>query len=88
MKREPVFVVVRLSDNTEIGGAFSTQSQASSYPLPEQIYLEQVWSLDEEGRFDKPIENSKGNFTQALKHFSKVNEILLQQEKELINWQL
>jgi len=39
---------------------FDTNSFASSYPAEEQIYIEEVWDLDEKGKFIKPIERSKG----------------------------
>lgn len=57
---ESSWVIVHLADGRKLGGRFDTDSFASSYPSEEQIYLEEVWELDENGRFLKPIERSKG----------------------------
>jgi len=59
-KREPAWIIVHLKDGRRIGGEFSQNSFASSYPAEEQIYLEKVWELDEDGNFQKAIERSKG----------------------------
>ncbi len=59
-KREPYWVIVHLQDGRRIGGRFDTQSFASSSPAEEQIYLEQIWALDESGRFQHPIDSSRG----------------------------
>lgn len=53
-------MIVHLKDQRKIGGLFDTASFASSYPAEPQIYLQQVWKLDGEGRFLEPIERSKG----------------------------
>ncbi|SMO43022.1 hypothetical protein SAMN06269117_10457 [Balnearium lithotrophicum] len=54
------WVIIHLKDGRKIGGKFSTNSFASSYPSKEQIYLEEVWKLDENGRFKEPVESSQG----------------------------
>jgi len=59
-KREAFWVIVHLKDGRKIGGRFDINSFASSYPAEEQIYLEEVWRLDENGGFIEPIERSKG----------------------------
>ncbi|HXM46054.1 MAG TPA: DUF6338 family protein [Bryobacteraceae bacterium] len=43
-----------------IGGWFGIESFASSDPADEQIYLEEVWILDEAGRFVSTVERSRG----------------------------
>lgn len=58
--RQPVWVIVHLKDGRKIGGRFDQQSHASSSPADEQIYLEEVWTLDECGAFGKLVERSKG----------------------------
>jgi hypothetical protein len=61
MQRKSFWVIIYLKNGTKIGGVYSTNSFASSYPAKEQIYLEEVWELDEEGkRFIEPIKRSKG----------------------------
>lgn len=59
-KRESFWVIVHFADGRRIGGRYDTQSFASSFPSPEQIYLEEVWRLDENGAFIEPIERSRG----------------------------
>jgi len=59
-KRESFWVIVHLKDGRRIGGKYDTNSFASSYPAEEQIYLEEVWKLDEKGKFIEPVERSKG----------------------------
>jgi len=39
---------------------YDTESFASSSPADEQIYLQQVWEIDEKRKFLKPIERSRG----------------------------
>lgn len=57
---EPAWIIVHLKDGRLIGGKYQKNSYASSYPAEEQIYLEQVWRLDEDGKFIEAVERSKG----------------------------
>ena len=59
-KRKSFWTIVHLKNGKRIGGIYSTKSFASSYPVKEQIYLEQVWKLDEKGAFVKAIDRSDG----------------------------
>lgn len=59
-KREPVWVIVHLRNGGVIGGRFGSKSFASSYPAPEQIYIEEIWALDEKRAFVSCIERTKG----------------------------
>ena len=59
-KRDPFWIIVHLQNGQRIGGRFDIESFASSDPAEEQIYLEEVWVLDEEGRFLSPVERSRG----------------------------
>jgi hypothetical protein len=59
-KKESVWVIVTLKDGRKIGGIYGGSSYVSSYPLPEQIYLEVIWKLDEYGSFLSPVEQTKG----------------------------
>ncbi len=59
-KKESFWIIVHLKDGRRIGGKFDTNSFVSSYPAEEQIYLEEVWSLNEKEEFVRPIERSKG----------------------------
>lgn len=59
-RRESFWVIVHLKNDKMVGGKYDTNSYASSYPAEEQIYLEEVWKLDKNGKFLGPIERSKG----------------------------
>ena len=60
-KKEPLWVIIELMDGKKIGGILADNSYVSSHPAEEQIYLEEVWRLDEQGHFyeNGKIENSK-----------------------------
>lgn len=59
-KGEPCWVIVHLKDGRKIGGKYDGNSFASSSPAEEQIYLEEIWRLDDKGVFIEPTERSKG----------------------------
>jgi hypothetical protein len=59
-KKEAFWVIVHLKDGRKIAGRFDTKSFASSYPAEEQIYIEEIWSLDKNDKFEKPIQRSQG----------------------------
>ncbi|MHB9148349.1 MAG: DUF6338 family protein [Candidatus Amoebophilus sp.] len=59
-QKQPVWVIVTLTDGRKIGGIFFDKSYVSSYPLPEQIYLEEAWELDENNRFKQAAKGTKG----------------------------
>ena len=59
-KKESRWVIVHFTNGKRIGGRYDHKSFASSEPAEEQIYLEEVWQLDSNSRFIKPIERSKG----------------------------
>jgi hypothetical protein len=43
-----------------VGGLFTAQSFASSYPVKEDLYVSELWKVDEAGAFEEKIENSGG----------------------------
>jgi hypothetical protein len=59
-KREPAWVIIHLRNGGVIGGRYGARSFASSFPAPEQIYLEEIWALDERRNFVHRIERTKG----------------------------
>lgn len=59
-KKQCFWVIVHLKDSRKIGGRYDKNSFTSSYPAEEQIYLEEVWELDDKGAFKRPIERSGG----------------------------
>ena len=59
-KRDSFWIIVHLQSDQRIGGRFDVDSFASSDPAEEQIYLQEVWVLDVEGRFMNRVERSRG----------------------------
>ena len=59
-RRIPVFVLVQLRNGSKIGGYYGLQSYATSFPTEGDIYLETVYSVDEDGKFREPIVASDG----------------------------
>lgn len=57
---ENYWVIIHLSDGRRIGGKYYTQSFATAHPEEPQIYLEEVWKLDEHGAFIARVDRSKG----------------------------
>ncbi len=59
-QRQQYWTIIHLKDGRRIGGVYSTRSFSSSSPAAPEIYLEEVWELNEKGVFIKPIEASAG----------------------------
>jgi hypothetical protein len=59
-KKESLWAIVHLKDGRRIGGKYDTKSFASAYPEEEQIFLEEVWEIDNVGKFVRPINGSRG----------------------------
>jgi len=59
-ERRQYWVIVHLKDERRIGGLYSSNSLTSSSPAGPEIYLEQVWRLDDAGHFLEPIESTAG----------------------------
>jgi len=59
-KKEAYWIIVHLKNGLRVAGRYDENSFTSSSPSKEQIYLEQVWEIDEDGKFLEPIERSKG----------------------------
>ena len=54
------WVILHLKDGRNIGGVYSTKSFTSSFPYKQDIYLEEIWGLDENEKFTDKIERSAG----------------------------
>lgn len=59
-KRKSCWVIINLKTNEKIGGIYSSKSFSSSYPCKEQIYLEELWQIDNNGKFIKKVDRSSG----------------------------
>lgn len=57
---EALMIRLRLRGGELIGGFFGPDSTASFYPERQDIYVEQVWQLADDGTFLEPLEESRG----------------------------
>ena len=53
-------MLIHLNNGRIIGGLYGPDSFVSSYPEEEDVYLQEIWKIDEEGRFMEKIPDSKG----------------------------
>ena len=54
------YVRFHRKDGKDLGGYFGENSFAEASPDGQEIYVEEVWRLDEDGRFIERIERTKG----------------------------
>lgn len=59
-KRKSCWVIVNLKSGEKIGGVYSDNSFSSAFPHKTQIYLEQLWNIDEHGNFLSLKNRNKG----------------------------
>lgn len=57
---EPHWVLVHLKNGDLIGGLYGRNSFASSFPSEQDLYLEEVWKVDQNGAFLEKIEQTGG----------------------------
>lgn len=60
LRDEPYFVIVHLNDGARVGGYYGPKSFAGLHPNSGELYLEQLWYLDEEGKFTSIVPDSRG----------------------------
>jgi hypothetical protein len=53
-------MLVHLKDGRTVGGLYDEDSFASSYPESEDLYLQEVWKLNEQGGFIEKVPNTRG----------------------------
>jgi hypothetical protein len=59
-RRQPLWLIVHLKDGRKLAGFFGSRSYAGLSPNSGHLYIEQLWKLDEDGRFLNPVERSAG----------------------------
>jgi hypothetical protein len=59
-QRKQCFIIVTLSDGTKVGGFFGSNSFATSYPAPYELFIEKEWTLSAEGGFDRVVNGTPG----------------------------
>ena len=60
LRQKSYWVIVNYKDGSKIGGKYGKNSCSSAYPSKEQIYLEEMWDLNEKGYFKKKRVKSHG----------------------------
>ena len=63
--REPGWVRVRTADGTWVGGWFGENSFASSYPDPQELYLEAGYVMAPDGTFTEALSAPSGLFVRC-----------------------
>lgn len=59
-QRKGYWMIVTLKNGQKLAGLYSNDSFSSSAPASAELYLEQQWTLNSEGGFDKPVEATAG----------------------------
>lgn len=59
-RKEACWVQITLRNGSVVGGRFSTNSYASSYPEPGHIFVEEMWYVDDNGAFVDPVLGGPG----------------------------
>jgi hypothetical protein len=59
-QRRALWVLCHLKNGQRVGGFFGRESYASSYPVDAEIYVENIWRVDENGRFAENIVGNAG----------------------------
>jgi Family of unknown function (DUF6338) len=60
LRNEAYFVIGHLNDGSRAGGYYGSNSFAGLHPISGHLYLEQLWYLDESGKFVGPVPDSRG----------------------------
>jgi hypothetical protein len=59
-QRQEYWIIAHLKGGRRIGGVYSKRSFTSSSPAPPEIFLEEVWDLNECGLFTEAVPSSAG----------------------------
>jgi Family of unknown function (DUF6338) len=61
-KGKSYWVVFYLKNGKKIGGYYSSESFVSGYPDIQDIYVQELWRLDELGRFAEKVDRTAGGY--------------------------
>ncbi len=59
-RRRECWILFHLKDGKMLGGYFGPKSYASTFPQLPEVYVEEVWRVDQEGRFLEKVEGTLG----------------------------
>lgn len=78
-KEEPCFILFHLRDGKMIGGLYTDGSFSSSFPNQQDIYISEVWRVNEDGEFIEKVDQTMGMLIRRSKvdymEFFTVDEI-------------
>jgi hypothetical protein len=60
LRQEPYFVIVHLKDGARAGGYYGSKSFAGLHPISGHLYLEELWYIDDDGKFLEKVPESRG----------------------------
>jgi hypothetical protein len=61
-KGKSYWIIFHLKNGKKIGGYYSTDSFASGYPDTQEIYVQELWQLDDLGRFRQKVGRTAGGY--------------------------
>ena len=77
-QRRPCWILFHLKNGKKVAGFFGDDSFASSYPRDAEVYVEQVWRVDQHGRFTDMVQDTAGTIIRNAEcdmiEFFKVEE--------------
>ena len=59
-KGQACWILFHLKSGTKLGGLYGENSFASSFPNEQEIYVQEIWRVDELGRFVEKVEGTAG----------------------------
>jgi hypothetical protein len=59
-KNKPYYIIFHLKSGQKLGGLYSGESFASSFPQAQEIYVQELYHVTERGKFDNKVERTEG----------------------------
>jgi hypothetical protein len=59
---EPYWIIFHFKTGEKVGGYYGSKSFASSYPEMQEIYVEEIWRLDEYGILKEEVASTAGGY--------------------------
>ena len=59
-QQKQYYIIITLKNGDKIAGTYGENSFTSSFPVEEQIFLEETWVLNENGGFERLRDSTKG----------------------------
>ncbi len=59
-KGESCWILFHLKSGAKLGGLYGENSFASSFPNEQEVYIQEIWRVDEQGRFVEKVQGTAG----------------------------